>query len=42
MYPYPAIDVVAGVVGPQYNLPFSPQSVNIAQQPVLVGGWPRL
>jgi hypothetical protein len=37
-YPYQAVDVVAGVVGTPYNLPFSPQSVNIAQQPVLVLG----
>ncbi len=37
-YPYQAVDVVAGAVGTQYNLPFSPQSVNIAQQPSLVLG----
>ena len=30
--------MVAGVVGTLYNLPFSPQSVNITKQPVLVLG----
>src|SRR5271163_3666925 len=37
-YPYQAVDVSGGIVGTPYNLPFSPQSVNIAQQPDLVLG----
>jgi hypothetical protein len=37
-YPYQAVDVSGGFVGMPYNLPFSPQSVNIAQQPSLVLG----
>ena len=37
-YPYQAVDVVAGVVGTLYNLPFSPQAVDITKQPDLVLG----
>jgi hypothetical protein len=37
-YPYQAVDVSGGVVGTPYNLPFSPQSVDITKQPVLVLG----
>src|SRR5208337_1476483 len=37
-YPYQAVDVTGGVVGSQYNLPFSPQSVDITKQPDLVLG----
>jgi hypothetical protein len=37
-YPYQAVDVSGGFVGTPYNLPFSPQSVDIAQQPSLVLG----
>ena len=37
-YPYQAVDVSGGAVGTPYNLPFSPQSVNITQQPDLVLG----
>ena len=32
------VDVVAGVVGTLYNLPFSPQAVDITKQPDLVLG----
>jgi hypothetical protein len=35
-YPYQAVDVVAGVT--LYNLPFSPQAVDITKQPDLVLG----
>src|SRR5271155_692303 len=35
-YPYQAVDVSGGIVGTLYNLPFSPQSVDITKQPVLV------
>jgi hypothetical protein len=37
-YPYEPVDFNGGAVGAPYYLPFSPQSVNIAQQPVLVLG----
>jgi hypothetical protein len=37
-YPYEPVDFNSGAVGTPYYLPFSPQSVNIAQQPVLVLG----
>jgi hypothetical protein len=37
-YPYQAVDVSGGFVGTPYNLPFSPQSVDITKQPVLVLG----
>jgi hypothetical protein len=37
-YPYEAVDFSGGVVGTPYNLPFSPQAVNIAQQPDLILG----
>ncbi len=37
-YPYEAVDFSGGVVGTPYNLPFSPQSVNITKQPDLVLG----
>src|SRR5271163_4478770 len=38
MYPYEAVDVSGGAVGTPYNLPFSPQSVDITKQPILVLG----
>jgi hypothetical protein len=37
-YPYEAVDVSGGAVGAPYTLPFSPQSVDITKQPVLVLG----
>ena len=37
-YPYQAVDVVAGVVGTPYNLPFSPQTVSFGKSPTLVLG----
>jgi len=37
-YPYEAVDVSGGAVGTPYNLPFSPQSVDITKQPDLVLG----
>jgi hypothetical protein len=36
--PYQAVDFSGGAVGTQYNLPFSPQSVDITKQPTLVLG----
>ena len=35
-YPYQAVDVVGGVVGTPYNLPFSPTTVTFGQSPTLV------
>jgi hypothetical protein len=37
-YPYQAVDVVAGVVGTPYNLPFSPTTVKFGQSPTIVLG----
>jgi len=37
-FPYQAADVVSGVVGAPYNLPFSPTSVVVGQSPSLVLG----
>jgi hypothetical protein len=37
-YPYQAVDVVAGVVGTPYGLPFSPTTVAFGQSPTLVLG----
>ena len=37
-YPYQAVDVVGGVVGTPYNLPFSPTTVTFGQSPTLVLG----
>ncbi|MDR3675075.1 MAG: hypothetical protein P4N24_06265 [Acidobacteriota bacterium] len=37
-YPYQAADVVAGVVGTPYNLPFSPKTVSFGQSPAIVLG----
>ena len=37
-YPYEAVDFSGGTVGTPYNLPFSPQSVDITKQPNLVLG----
>lgn len=37
-YPYQAVDVVGGVVGTPYNLPFSPTTVAFGQSPTLVLG----
>jgi uncharacterized protein YjdB len=37
-YPYQAVDVVAGVVGTPYNLPFSPASTSFGKSPTLVLG----
>jgi hypothetical protein len=37
-YPYQAVDVVAGVVGTPYNLPFSPTKVAFGQSPTIVLG----
>jgi hypothetical protein len=37
-YPYQAVDVVGGVVGTPYNLPFSPATVSFGQSPTLVLG----
>jgi hypothetical protein len=37
-YPYQAVDVVAGVVGTPYNLPFSPTTLSFGQSPTIVLG----
>ncbi len=37
-YPYQAVDVVAGVVGNPYGLPFSPATVTFGQSPTIVLG----
>jgi hypothetical protein len=37
-YPYQAVDIVAGVVGTPYNLPFSPTTVSFGRSPTLVLG----
>ena len=37
-YPYQAVDVVAGVVGTPYNLPFSPTTVAFGKSPTIVLG----
>jgi len=37
-YPYQAVDVVSGVVGTPYNLPFSPTTVAFGKSPTLVLG----
>jgi hypothetical protein len=37
-YPYQAVDVVAGVVGTPYNLPFSPKTVAFGKSPTIVLG----
>jgi len=37
-YPYQAADVMNGVLGTPFNLPFSPQSVSFQQSPILVLG----
>jgi hypothetical protein len=37
-YPYQAADVVSGVVGTPYNLPFSPASTTFGKSPTLVLG----
>ena len=37
-YPYQAADVVSGVVGTPYNLPFSPTKVAFGQSPTIVLG----
>jgi Bacterial Ig-like domain (group 3)/Bacterial Ig-like domain (group 2) len=37
-YPYQAADVVAGVVGTPYNLPFSPTTAKFGQSPTIVLG----
>ena len=37
-YPYQAVDVVSGVVGTPYNLPFSPTKVAFGQSPTIVLG----
>jgi hypothetical protein len=37
-YPYQAVDVVSGVVGTPYNLPFSPKTVSFGQSPIIVLG----
>jgi Big-like domain-containing protein len=37
-YPHQAVDVVSGVVGTPYNLPFSPKTVAFGKSPTLVLG----
>ena len=37
-YPYQVVDVVSGVVGTPYNLPFSPQTIKWGQSPTIVLG----